>query len=70
VRFPPSPTVSSLELVTARVMSSSLAYVRWLEEENGNEPPRKKLGEIDQLVETKMSGRVFFRYLSECMDLW
>jgi hypothetical protein len=70
VRFPPCPTVSELASVTARVMSSSLEYVKWLENEIGDKPPRKKLGEIDQLVETKMSGRVFFRYLSECMDLW
>jgi len=71
VRFPPCPTVSTLPAVTCRVMSSSVKYLEWVVGgEQDEQPKRKKMGETDQLVEMKLPGQVFLRYVNECMDLW
>lgn len=71
VRYPACPTVEALPAITCRVLSSATRYLEWVVEgEVGEEPPRKKQGETDQLVEVKLPGAVFLRYMGELMDKW
>ena len=70
-RFPACPTLTSLPSVTCRVMSSAVRYLEWVVGGRvGQEPARKKMGEIDQLVEVKLPGATFVQYVNERMNIW
>ena len=70
-RFPACPTILALPSVTCRVQSSAVRYLEWVVAgRHGEEPKRKKLGEMDQLVEVKLPGKVFHGYVAERMNVW
>jgi hypothetical protein len=73
VRFPQCPTIATLSAVTCRVLSSRRDYVKWLgqdESKRGGCPAKQKMGETEQLVEVKLSGATFLRYVAERMNEW
>lgn len=56
--------------VSFRVLSSAASYIGWLENPEGDEPPRRKATKVDQLVPVTAPAKVFLRYLCERMRRW
>lgn len=70
-KYPPCPTLLELvPRVSFRVLGSAAAYVGWLENPDGEEPPRKKVTKVDQLVPVTAPAPVFLSYLDERMRDW